>query len=132
CTGNWRPPTPPALTVAPSSRGTVRLGRARVVGPTHQLRVPVYVRAAGTYQSLDVELRYDPAKLTIAGIRRVGAAQRALVAQNRRTPGLLKIALASSELLRSGAVFMLELDAHTTHVHSALAITRVQVGDAAF
>src|SRR5262249_2936023 len=115
CTGNWMPSSTASLATSVTAFPSVRLGRRRVVGPAHHLRVPLEVRTTGTYRAVDVGLRYDPTRLTIVKVRRVGAAQGALLAVNRRVAGVLKIALASRTPLVTGAVLMLELDMHAKH-----------------
>ena len=72
------------------------------------MRVPVLMKSTGSARALEMQLQYDSAHLTLARVRLVGSASKALVAVNNQTPGSIQIALASSQPLDSGSIAVLE------------------------
>jgi hypothetical protein len=68
------------------------------------------VQARRPFHSVDLQLSYDPVRLRLRGLRRVGRARTALAAVNQRVPGFVAVSLASTEPLRSGAVFVLQFE----------------------
>jgi hypothetical protein len=107
CTGNWQPGATGPATQARQSAG-VHLGHTRAA--RQRIRVPVNVDPDGALHALDIEVHYDPAHLTPAGVHRAGGARHALMAANQTTPGVLAVSLASGPSLQGGTVLMLYFD----------------------
>ena len=122
CTGNWQPP---GALVAPLASGTnaasVELGRP--MRQKTRVRIPVIVRAPGGFHTLDLQMNYDPAKLTLRSVHRARGARHALAAANVTQPGRLLVALASGQPLRGGSTLILDFD--TTKHHASVASLRV-------
>ena len=110
CTGNWSASGAAALRQAANSStvlaGSVRSGRGDLV------RVPIYVRSAGTFQALDLRLRFDASAAEFVAARPRGDAAGALVTQ-RSADGSVTISLASAKPIdpSHGAMLMLEFRA---------------------
>ena len=88
CTGNWQPPAAAALAV--SRARPVRVVSVRSAR-RDELRVAI---AASAAQALELELRYDPARLRFARVRTLGAARTLLVRAAEIEPGVVRIAAA--------------------------------------
>ncbi len=112
CTGNWQPSGGGG---AARSRiaAAVNVGHAQRRG-TH-LRVPLVVEGARRFFGLDIEVVYDPTRLSFRALRRVGPASPALLAANERRPGLINISLASPEPLPVGTLGVLLLEEINDH-----------------
>lgn len=109
CTGNWQSaPGAPLLSRAGRRHATVRLGR--IVDRDGVARVPIYVRGAATFNALDLQLAYDPARLTPAGARLRHPSDSAIVTAFAPVPGTLRVALASGMPMgrRHGALLVVE------------------------
>jgi hypothetical protein len=103
-TGNWQPaptPTPgangggsallmPAPGIRTSALRTRRAGR---------VDLPLAVQADAPYHSADIQVASDPTRLRAIRVRRLAAARGAMLAVNLRTPGMVRIAMASAEPL---------------------------------
>jgi hypothetical protein len=111
CNGGWGA-TASALSATDGQpdRNRVRIGRAKQRGNT--VTVPVYVRSAQPYQSLDIDLRYDHSQMSPSTVdgRRVN--DRCLIGHRIVEPGVLRIAFASPELLtrRRGVLLFVTFD----------------------
>jgi len=130
CTGNWQPGSVGALyNVATLGASRVRIGRARTGARTHRVRVPLYVQAGSAFQSMDVQLRYDASRLTPMSVHRLRNARHALLAANPREPGVLSIALASSESIRSGALLVVEFATQRHGANAAVRVARARLSE---
>src|SRR6185369_15115519 len=67
CTGNWQPP---AAALSRNRAPAVRIGPA-AASRQRELRVPIAAPAAA--QALQLELRFDPARLRFKRVRALGA-----------------------------------------------------------
>ncbi len=115
CTGNWQAQGAARLTSAvPASAPEVRFGRLR---RSHhgQLALPIVVRA-NSYQSLDIQLSYDTQRLRLTNVRLANTMldHGILMESNEVTPGLVAIAVASPEPLRSHRVVVVEFENRRT------------------
>ncbi len=112
CNGSWQPSTSnfAPLFVGPPAPSEVRLGRATKYRGTHLL-TPVKVGSNGNFRGVAAQIEYDASQLVAVGVRALGPARQALMQVNMRVPGSLRIALASSQPLPDGTVFMLEFEA---------------------
>lgn len=123
CTGNWQTTSGGTTTarVTGTAAAAVRLGRLRMDPARHRLRVPLSVQTPDTFQALDLQLRYDPTRLSLHEVRPTRRAHRALMAVNDRVPGVLSISLANGAALRGGALLTLEFEAsgpiHRNAIH---------------
>lgn len=109
CTGSWQSPGQAALRVRLGKRAPlVRLGRAMVRDGV--ARVPVYVRSAGPFNSLDLQLTYDSTHLTPGTARMRRSVESAIITTFSPTPGTLRVAMASGEPMqtRHGVLLVLE------------------------
>jgi hypothetical protein len=129
CTGDWQPSDGVGQTISPLNRARVRLGRPRVTRRRRHLWIPVYVDVAGSFRALDAELHYDPTQLRVRSVHQVGAARAALMAANMEVPGVVRIALASLQPLRSGTVLVLNLDGQSSSIRSTLRVARARFGN---
>lgn len=135
CSGNWVPSTGSSVPGrAPGGesvhgRGSVRVGGALRAARSDAVRVPLYVQAAGSYHSVDLQLSYDPTRLHLLGVRRVRQARGALAAVNQRVPGVLTISLASVDPLRSGAVLVLQFQGRAGEASSLIRVANALVGE---
>jgi hypothetical protein len=123
CTGSWQSPDQAALRVRLGRRAPlVRLGRAMVRDGV--ARVPVYVRNAAPFNSLDLQVAYDSSHMTpgTARLRRTVAS--AIVTTFSPSPGTLRIAMASGEPMqtRHGVLLVIEFsvtgETGTSDVHA--------------
>lgn len=111
CTGNWDATAAAGLGRAAIAAGAagarVRLGPPQVSGT--QVHVPVFVRAMGSYNSLDLQVAYDPARLTPTGATLQRPGDSGIASANAPQPGLLRVAMASGDPItrRFGVVMML-------------------------
>ena len=96
CNGSWRP----GVAAAPSSttEPTVRIGAPRRSG-RQQVRIPLSVSGVGAFYALDVDVRYDPARVRPKGARPLGHRDARLVELRVIEPGHLRIAVASATSL---------------------------------
>ncbi|MEO8601608.1 MAG: matrixin family metalloprotease [bacterium] len=109
CTGSWRADAVAAQRARPSKRAPlVRVGRPMVRDGI--ARVPVYVRNAGPFNALDLEVAYDPTHLTPGTARLRRAVESAILTTFAPTPGMLRVAMASGEPMqnRHGVLLILE------------------------
>lgn len=92
CTGNWQPPAAAAaLAVAPGK--AVRVAR-RLAAQRRELRVAIAAPAGA--HALELELRFDPARLRFRGVRAVAGGRDALVRAAEAEPGIVRIAAAAA------------------------------------
>ena len=111
CTGNWD--AGQGAAVARGAAAAAGAARVRLGSPTMgatQVRVPVYVRARGPYNSLDLKVAYDPSRLTPAGVSMQRATDTSFTSSNAPQPGLLRVAMASGEPIRRRFGVLLMLD----------------------
>jgi len=96
CNGSWRP----GVAAAPSSttEPTVRIGAPRRSG-RQQVRIPLSVSGVGAFYALDVDVRYDPARVRPKGARPLGHRDARLVELRVIEPGHLRVAVASATSL---------------------------------
>jgi hypothetical protein len=96
CTGNWSPSTQGSEVW--SARGTprVRLGRTRV-DASGRVQLPVFVHSPAAYNSLDLQLAYDPARLTATGVTVRRDAASAIATFHQLPDGTLRVAVASGD-----------------------------------
>lgn len=109
CTGNWQTSMAAPLVARAGRRGmSVRLGR--VAARDGLARVPVYVRSSASFNSLDLQVAYDPAQLAPTGARMRHASESAIVTTFSPTPGTLRVAMASGAPVgqRHGMLLVLE------------------------
>ncbi|MEO8601516.1 MAG: hypothetical protein ABI629_02960 [bacterium] len=106
CTGNWTQSAAAALRQT-ANQSTVIAGRPHN-GRNHIVRIPIYVRASGTFQALDLRLRFGNEAKFVAALPRGGAAK-ALISQ-RSADGSITLSLASAQPVDPtfGAVLVLE------------------------
>lgn len=112
CTGNWQPGDAAPLRARAAGRTPlVRLGAVMRRG-THA-RVPVYVRSTAPFNALDLQVAYDAAHLTPVAARLRRRGESAIVSTHAATPGVLRVALASSAPIapRHGVLLVLEFTA---------------------
>jgi hypothetical protein len=109
CTGNWQSSMSASL-VARVGRhaATVRIGRPIVRDGV--ARVPVYVRSSAPFNALDLQVAYDPSRLTPSEARLRHPSNSALVTTHAAVPGTLRVALASGDALKRmhGKLLILE------------------------
>jgi uncharacterized protein YkwD len=98
CTGNWRPPSAAVVRAAAGSRPTVSASELRSLG-RGRLALPIGVARATPMPALELRVAFDRSTLRVAGVQLVGAARDALLAFNATRPGVLRIAIASSEAI---------------------------------
>jgi hypothetical protein len=111
CTGNW--------TMAPpgGARSAVAAGAPRIIagnlrrGGGGKVLLPVYVRAAGGFNSVEVALRFDAEALALTGARFAKRGEDVVVTHSSTRPGSGLVALASGGSLQSGLVLMVEFQA---------------------
>jgi hypothetical protein len=109
CTGNWQSGTAASLRGRTGRGGTtVRVGR--VLARNGVGRVPVYVRSVAPYNSLDLQVAYDPARLAPTSARLRHPSDSTIVTSYAPKPGTLRIAMASGEPMgrRHGVLLVLE------------------------
>jgi hypothetical protein len=98
CTGNWDATSgAAALRRSGAGAGSLRLGHPASAGT--RVHVPVFVRAAASYYSLDMQVAYDPTRLTPVGITLRGAATSAIAVFHVTQPGVLRVAMASGKAI---------------------------------
>jgi hypothetical protein len=86
---------------------TAEVQVARYPQPSgRRLLVPLTV--ADGIRGFAAQLRYDSTQLTAVGVRPVGKSRGALVQSNLGTPGVVKLAVASTQALPSGQAFLVE------------------------
>lgn len=109
--GNWVPPGGGGANLSRSQTtdAIAELGRARRRGS--RVNVPVFIRGARDYQAVELQLNYDPSQLGAPSVRRLPSARQALIAVNDRTPGNLRVSLASSRPMHGGAALNLQFTA---------------------
>ncbi|MBX3023309.1 matrixin family metalloprotease [bacterium] len=126
CTGNWQSSMTASLAVRSGrNAATVRVGRPAVRDGV--ARVPVHVRSGAPFNALDLQVSYDPARLTPSAARLRRPANGAIVTSYAPAPGTLRVALASGEAMgrQHGTLMFLEFavaangDAGTIGVQSA-------------
>ncbi len=99
CSGGWRSSTSAFTRAAAGIRGTrLHLGRLRMRGDT--ATVAVHVRSTQAYQSIDLDIAYDPTSLEPLSVERRRAGGRTLLGHQVVRPGLLRIGFATSEPVR--------------------------------
>jgi hypothetical protein len=96
CNGSWRPGV--AAARASTTEPTVQIGAPKRSG-RQQVRVPLSVSGAGAFYAVDVDVRYDPARLRPKGARSLGHRDGRLVELRVIEPGHLRLALASATSL---------------------------------
>jgi hypothetical protein len=113
CTGNWDATQSAGVerAVATSFRAPrVRIGDPIMHGS--DVHLPVYVRSAAPYNSLDLQVSYDPARLTpkLDGITFQHPGDDGITSANAPQPGVLRVAMASGQpiMRRFGALLMVE------------------------
>jgi hypothetical protein len=108
CTGNWDNTVSAALGRAAAARtARVRLGRPAVAGAT--VRLPVYVRAPAPYNALDLQVGYDPQRLTPAGVV-LRRSDSGLTSFHATRAGSLRVAMASGEPIKRRFGVLLQLE----------------------
>ena len=90
CTGNWQPP---AAALSRNRAPAVRIGPA-AASRRRELRVPIAAPAAA--QALQLELRFDPARLRFKRVRTLGARDGLLLRAAPVEAGVVRIAAASA------------------------------------
>ena len=127
CNGSWQPSGTGAAVSSGGPSSAVQLGQLRRHSRSGLFAAPLSVQGHNVH-GIDLDVHYDPTHLTPRGFRRVGGARHALVAANARRPGDLAISLASIEPLESGAVLLLQFEAHDARsARSALHIMHATV-----
>lgn len=110
CTGNWQPgdvrTAEPEMAPAGSALEMAPLRRVR----GNRWRQAIGVRVPEATLSLDLELRYDTARLHFEGVRSVRLDGSALLDASLLQPGRLRVALASSVPLPADGRTMLVVD----------------------
>jgi hypothetical protein len=76
----------------------VRLGQPAIAG--NRVSVPVVVRAVGRYNAVDLQIAYDAARLTPAGVVLGRRMSSGLTSFNAPSAGLVRVAMASAEPIR--------------------------------
>jgi sugar lactone lactonase YvrE len=113
CTGNWGNGGAPAALSATraASPATVVLGPVR--SSRRRIRIPVSIHGEGDLSALQLEVRYDSAKMRLTGIRKRGAAESAMIRSIEPTAGMLTVVLAAKEAvaLPASAPLVLEFEA---------------------
>jgi hypothetical protein len=113
CTGNWDGDAGGSVE-APLGRGAmarasrIRLGRADVRGDT--VRLPVYVRAPAPYNALDLQVAYDPERLTPSGVALRRPGDSGLTSFHAVQAGSLRVAMASGEPIKRRFGVLLQLE----------------------
>ncbi len=127
CTGNWQPPSSPALRTTSAKAAAVR---ARAARRTRDglVRVAISVDAAAPFNAADFSLSYGDG-LEPVGVRRLRAAADAIVVDNRAEPGRVRIAMASATALQPGALLVVEFNAPAA-AEVDVRLTRASVDDA--
>lgn len=109
CTGNWNPAQQAALERPGKGSARVRLGRP--ITRKTRVRVPVYVRATGSYQAVDLQLAYDATRLTPTGVVLRRASDSGIATFYVAQPGQLRVAMASGKpITHRGIVLRIEFD----------------------
>ena len=124
CTGNWHPPGI-APRVAPRASAALRLGSARRVA--RRVTMPLVLHNAAPAYGLDAEIHFDPTELVPAGIRHVPGGPAALMLAHQRAPGVLAVALASSQALGDRAVALLLFTAQRGSAHPTVSVAHATV-----
>lgn len=99
CTGNWRPSSGSTAARSAADTAAPLLHMGRPHRHRDRWQVPLYVDSAPSFRALDVEVRYDAARLVVLGVRPVPANRQAAFAVNTRTPGRIAVALASVDAI---------------------------------
>lgn len=128
CTGNWQPTGSGAVSTVKPVTQQVRLGRMRAVAKTHNLRAPIYVNVEQPFRALEVEIHYDPTTLRPVTARLMPSVGQALLASNLSIPGTVRLALASSQPISTGAVSMLEFEPLGAQLRTSADIVHAAVG----
>jgi len=126
CLGRWQPGAgaAAAMSVAPQRTAGVRVGPyPRRSGR----RVLVPLTIAGTLRGFSAQVHYDPAQLTPVGVRPAVRNTGALVQTNLRTPGVVNVAVASTQALPRGRAFVIEFAVKNSRART----TSVRLGNAA-
>ena len=111
CSGRWQPPGAGATSsTLKQITDRVRLGRARMVPRTNHLRVPLYVNTDAPFHVLDLQLHLDDERLQPIGVHLTPSMSHAALAANLKIRGVVRLALARTEPISSGAVAMLDFE----------------------
>lgn len=101
CSGDWQPPGSlggGARSADPTDTG-VRLGPLH--GRGADLRLPFHLEPGMSFRALDVELSYDATRLVVRSVRLLGAARAAMSSGSLSHLGVVRLALAKLEAIRS-------------------------------
>jgi len=99
CTGNWQSSGGAALATAGAN--LARLGTPRR-GRSPRVRIPVYLESPRPFHAAVIDISYDAGELGRPRLRRTRALDGAVVLMNDRTPGQLRVAIASGSALAAG------------------------------
>jgi hypothetical protein len=112
CSGGWTSSEGALRRDRP--RGRVRLGRLR--RRNGRVETKVYVRSRESFQSLDLDLRFDSTQMVPASVEARDLDGQMLLAQREVEPGLLRIGFAASEAIsrRHGALLTITFDVAST------------------
>jgi hypothetical protein len=81
-----------------------------MVPRTKHLRVPLYVNTDAPFHVLDLQLRLDDERLQPIGVHLTPSMSHAALAANLKIRGVVRLALARTEPISSGAVAMLDFE----------------------
>ena len=104
----------------------MELGHPRLRGASAQ--IPIEVIPQGPYRGLYLVIEYDPATVTIHGLRRVLEARDLLVVINDTEPGRLVVAAASAVDIETPAPFVLDVETSVRKGYPDVSITEADVG----
>ena len=90
CTGNWQPP------IASLSRNRAPVVRVGPAAASRQRELRVPITAPGSAQALQLEVRFDPARLRFKRVRTVGPRDGLLVRAALVESGVVRVAVASA------------------------------------
>jgi hypothetical protein len=111
CLGRWQPAGAGATSsTLKQITDRVRLGRGRMVPRTNHLRVPLYVHTNAPFHVLDLQLRLDGERLRPVGVHLMPSMSHAVLAANLNIPGVVRLALARTAPISSGAVAILDFE----------------------
>jgi hypothetical protein len=90
----------------------------------------LYLEAAAPFHAAELELRYDPARLRLRGVRPLRAGADIVLAAHASVPGRLHVALASAHPLPPGPLLLLDAAPQGAAAARSLEIraTRVETG----
>jgi hypothetical protein len=129
CTGNWQPSSSgTALRAQAPGPHTLRVRSARPAGSAGGLRLPMAVKGADPYYSLDITITYDSTRLTPSAVRKLRAAGDALVVSNLTAPGVVRIAVANAATMPSG-ISIIAVDFEGQGTAADLRVARAMVDD---